>query len=84
MIVLDQGDNNAAKDMGIDDFSNYVATRMRLDLVTLEGMVAPADNLVFADASLGGFPRPRDLGRRGRAHSRSGHAHYLQRDHADQ
>ena len=40
VIVLDQGDNNAAKDIGIDDFSNYVATRMRLDLVNLEGMIA--------------------------------------------
>ena len=57
VIVLDQSDSNLPKDIIIDDFSNYVATRMRLDLITLESLIAPSDNFVFADATLGGFPR---------------------------
>ena len=62
VIVLDQSDSNLPKDIIIDDFSNFVARRMRLDLLTVEGQIAPSDNLVFASGAVGGFPRRISLG----------------------
>ena len=57
LIILDQSDGNAAKDLGLVDFIPNVTSGMRLDLLNLEGAIVSNDNLVFSDTSFGGFPR---------------------------